>query len=585
MTASADSDPCPVTSEPSTPAALTWDRIPAPEPSALTAAPVRCSRPAVRNEVPPDPQDTAGEYDTVATVPAAQGRDALAEAVGLQRWQLELAIGAGMLRGSRRKRRWSHAEVEQIGLLVPAIVERFGATRPLGATRAAACLSERLGYTVAAADIAPLIEAGDLPVFAVYVADDQRRHDLVTEEALHEVPGERVGVVVATRRAWEQRSCTPEQACRRLGWQSTELTHVLAERQITAGPLGRLARETVDALLADAPLRERVRRQRPVTGAGAAALLDLDRRHFDLAVEAGWITACGEFEKSFGRRRTVAVPLYRTAEVEDLLLRPVDWLRVRACAKGAPSPLLAFVGRRQAVRAKVIRRFVDRFTATHGVEMWAWYTPERRVWEIDWDSEDGIEEVEAALAADASLDPYRSDLRLRCGAGAAIRFARDKLVPGRACLLDTETTSLFGAVCEISVIDAATGETLLDTLVNPGGIPIEPEAQQVHGLSDADVTAEGVPLWPAVHERLVKAVGDRLVLAYNAGYDRTVTTADSVRYGIDSPLADPERWSDLMAARSAHARTRQKLRNGGGHRSLGDIRQSREHLLRMSVGP
>lgn len=38
---------------------------------------------------------------------------------------------------------------------------------------------------------------------------------------------------------------------------------------------------------------------------------------------------------------------------------------------------------------------------------------------------------------------------------------------GSARILDVETTGLNGAVVEIAIIDAATGQTLLATLVNP----------------------------------------------------------------------------------------------------------------------
>ncbi|MGW5081417.1 3'-5' exonuclease [Micromonospora echinospora] len=42
------------------------------------------------------------------------------------------------------------------------------------------------------------------------------------------------------------------------------------------------------------------------------------------------------------------------------------------------------------------------------------------------------------------------------------------------------------AVIEIAVIDAHTGAALLDTLVNPG-MPIQPGAQAIHGITGDDV--------------------------------------------------------------------------------------------------
>ncbi len=53
-------------------------------------------------------------------------------------------------------------------------------------------------------------------------------------------------------------------------------------------------------------------------------------------------------------------------------------------------------------------------------------------------------------------------------------------------ILDIETTDLWGVICELAVIDAHSGEVLIDTLVNPG-VPITPEAHWVHGIGDDDV--------------------------------------------------------------------------------------------------
>lgn len=51
------------------------------------------------------------------------------------------------------------------------------------------------------------------------------------------------------------------------------------------------------------------------------------------------------------------------------------------------------------------------------------------------------------------------------------QWARGMLVPGRAAVLDVESTDLDGSIIEICVLDAATGNPLLDTLVDPGEVP------------------------------------------------------------------------------------------------------------------
>ena len=98
-------------------------------------------------------------------------------------------------------------------------------------------------------------------------------------------------------------------------------------------------------------------------------------------------------------------------------------------------------------------------------------------------------------------------------AGAAIRWARAMRVPGAAVILDTETTDLDGYVVEVAVVDAGTGETLLDSLVNPG-CPIQDEARWVHGISDADVA--DAPHWAEVLPMLLAVTEGRTILAYNA---------------------------------------------------------------------
>ncbi|QTJ70153.1 hypothetical protein HYG77_31660 (plasmid) [Rhodococcus sp. ZPP] len=67
------------------------------------------------------------------------------------------------------------------------------------------------------------------------------------------------------------------------------------------------------------------------------------------------------------------------------------------------------------------------------------------------------------------------------------QWTQEMLRPGRAMVCDVESTDFDGAIVEIAVIDAATGAVLLDTLVDPGAVPIHPAVAAVHGISaDAD---------------------------------------------------------------------------------------------------
>lgn len=254
--------------------------------------------------------------------------------------------------------------------------------------------------------------------------------------------------------------------------------------------------------------------------------------------------------------------------------------------KGAHHPLGDTDDRRPPTRAQVIRRFLAEFGEQRSIEMWGWWVPGRGVWEMDWEHVDdgpATADVEVAIDARPAVRRYRPVIQLWSSAGAAIRFARAMLEPDAAVILDTETTDLHGAICEIAVIDAGTGQTLLDTLVNPG-VPIEQGAYQVHGITDSEVTAAGVPDWPTVYKRLLRVTKDRTVLAYNAKYDLGVIAAECHRYGMRrSRLTQPTHWADVMARRSDHAHTRRWMPNGGGHRALGDVQQTRQHLMRMTM--
>src|SRR5699024_1349561 len=112
--------------------------------------------------------------------------------------------------------------------------------------------------------------------------------------------------------------------------------------------------------------------------------------------------------------------------------------------------------------------------------------------------------------------------------------------PNAAVILDTETTDLDGEIIEIAIIDAATGHTRLNTLVDPG-TPIAPEATAVHGITDEMV--HGAPRWPQLWPRLAPLLHKGTVLAWNAPFDRGRIHHECVRHGIPTPRA---RWRCLM---------------------------------------
>lgn len=148
-----------------------------------------------------------------------------------------------------------------------------------------------------------------------------------------------------------------------------------------------------------------------------------------------------------------------------------------------------------------------------------------------------------------------------------------------AVVIDTETTDMLGAICEIAVVDVQ-GNVLLDTLVNPG-CEISAAATAVHGIRGADVAA--APTFDQVLPRLLELTAGRPVLAYNAPYDHQVIVDDAARLGLDSAhLASPLRWGCLMRARSA-ANGAPWQRLEAGHRARGDAEAARQVLLELAA--
>lgn len=153
--------------------------------------------------------------------------------------------------------------------------------------------------------------------------------------------------------------------------------------------------------------------------------------------------------------------------------------------------------------------------------------------------------------------------------------------PGRAVILDTETTDLYGAIIEVAVIDAATGTTLINTLVDPGPIVLNPEAITVHGITAQQLV--GAPTWPQVWPTLAAVTASRRVLAYNAAYDHAVIAVDCARHHLHPRhLGNIDTWDCLMDRRCEGLEPGRRLALGGGHRALGDTHAARAVLHQLA---
>ncbi|WP_415677718.1 exonuclease domain-containing protein [Tsukamurella hominis] len=161
-------------------------------------------------------------------------------------------------------------------------------------------------------------------------------------------------------------------------------------------------------------------------------------------------------------------------------------------------------------------------------------------------------------------------------------WAQRMLTPKTAVILDFETCSFDGAVCEVAVIAADTGQILLDTLINPCA-PISGEAQRVHGISDADTA--GAPTFPQLLPHLERVCRGRVCITYNAAFDHGRVVFEADRWRLHTPLTDYERWDCAMVERSTWLGLRWRYRRlGGTHRALGDVQATRALLLDMA-GP
>lgn len=176
----------------------------------------------------------------------------------------------------------------------------------------------------------------------------------------------------------------------------------------------------------------------------------------------------------------------------------------------------------------------------------------------------------------------------------AVAWAADLAGHPDTVYLDTETTGLGyeDEVVDIAVVGAG-GEVLLDTLVRPLR-PIPAVASAIHGLTDSDVAA--APSWDLIYPRLRECVCDRVVVVYNAEFDRRLIGQCCTRWGLEEVVAD---WHCAMRAYADffgepgrgggyrwHPLERAVRTFGavpGGHRALADALACRAVVLGMAA--
>jgi len=125
----------------------------------------------------------------------------------------------------------------------------------------------------------------------------------------------------------------------------------------------------------------------------------------------------------------------------------------------------------------------------------------------------------------------------------------------REIIFDTETTGLDpreDRIIEIGGLELVnrfpSGRTF-HVYLNPQGRPVHPDAQAVHGISDADLADK--PSFPDIATEFLDFIDGARLVAHNAGFDMGFVNAELQRIG-ESPIL-PDRVVDTLAiARRKH---------------------------------
>lgn len=125
----------------------------------------------------------------------------------------------------------------------------------------------------------------------------------------------------------------------------------------------------------------------------------------------------------------------------------------------------------------------------------------------------------------------------------------------REIVFDTETTGLDSRedrVIELGCVELVnrfpTGRSL-HRFINPQGRRVHPDAQAVHGISDADLANK--PVFSAIIDEFVEFIDGANLVAHNANFDIGFINAEFVR--LEHGTIDPSRIVDTLAiARRKH---------------------------------
>ncbi len=172
-----------------------------------------------------------------------------------------------------------------------------------------------------------------------------------------------------------------------------------------------------------------------------------------------------------------------------------------------------------------------------------------------------------------------------------VQLKRKDTVFNNYTVFDLETTGKNVDVCEIMEVAAVKvrdGVNIdeFQTLINPG-IPVEPEAESVHHISDKDVAK--APKIDEVWSDFKNFIGDDILIAHN-GYSFDFKILDRVGKEIGQTRLQNLRYDSLILARNLFTNKqnsidaladRYKLDAGTRHRALDDVRVLHEIFQKL----
>lgn len=130
---------------------------------------------------------------------------------------------------------------------------------------------------------------------------------------------------------------------------------------------------------------------------------------------------------------------------------------------------------------------------------------------------------------------------------SALLWSREVVLSPNVVFLDTETTGVKPTddVVDIAVVSNA-GEIVFEHLVKPSK-PIPSDTAAFIGVSNKMVA--NAPDLEEIYPALAEALAGRVVVAYNAEFDRAMLSSALARRGL--PWLESTRWSCAMEAYAA----------------------------------